>query len=129
MHAYGRTEILMQWIEHLVDGREDLCDNMNERLAMIVEQHIRILRWVTFRESSLFLAFNRYISIQHFNLFSITFKHLTKSYFSCKILFKILLRDNISVIFQLYIANGSSITWNICCGNCTMYSKHVSPWI
>jgi len=44
MHAYGRIEILMQWIEHLIDGREDLCDNMNERLAMIVEQHIRILQ-------------------------------------------------------------------------------------
>lgn len=44
MHAYGRMEILMQWIEHLIDGRDDLCDNMNERLAMIVEQHVRILR-------------------------------------------------------------------------------------
>lgn len=44
MHAYGRMEILEQWIEHLMDGREDLCDNMNERLAMIVRQHVRILR-------------------------------------------------------------------------------------
>lgn len=44
MHAYGRMEVLEQWIEHLLDGREDLCDNVNERLAMIVEQHIRILR-------------------------------------------------------------------------------------
>lgn len=44
MHAYGRLEVLMQWIEHLVDGREDLYDNMNERLAMIVQQHVRILR-------------------------------------------------------------------------------------
>lgn len=44
MHAYGRLEILIQWIEHLVDGREDFCDNVNERLTMIVEQHVRILR-------------------------------------------------------------------------------------
>jgi len=44
MHAYGRMEILMQWIEHLVDGRKDLNDNVNERLAMIVQQHIQILQ-------------------------------------------------------------------------------------
>ncbi|EFN78624.1 hypothetical protein EAI_17422 [Harpegnathos saltator] len=44
MHACGRLEILMQWIVHLVDGREDLCDNVDERLTMIVQQHVRILR-------------------------------------------------------------------------------------
>ena len=36
MHAYGRLEVLIQWIEHLVDGREDFCDNVTDRLAMIV---------------------------------------------------------------------------------------------
>ncbi|EGI63174.1 hypothetical protein G5I_08482 [Acromyrmex echinatior] len=45
MHAYGRLEVLMQWIEHLVDGREDFCDNVDERLAMIVQQHVRILQY------------------------------------------------------------------------------------
>ncbi|XP_011684709.1 PREDICTED: uncharacterized protein LOC105448045 [Wasmannia auropunctata] len=44
MHVYGRMEILIQWIEHLIDGREDLCDNMNERLSIIVQQHVRILQ-------------------------------------------------------------------------------------
>lgn len=44
IHAYSRMEILIQWIEHLIDGREDLCDNMNERLAIIIEHHVRILR-------------------------------------------------------------------------------------
>lgn len=44
MHAYGRLEILMQWIEHLVDGREDLRGNLDERLSMIVQQHVRILQ-------------------------------------------------------------------------------------
>jgi len=43
MHACGRLEVLMQWIEHLVDGREDFHD-LDERLSMIVQQHIRILR-------------------------------------------------------------------------------------
>lgn len=44
MHAYGRLEVLMRWIEHLVDGRDDLYDNVDERLTMIVQQHVRILR-------------------------------------------------------------------------------------
>lgn len=44
MHAYGRLEVLMQWIENLVDDRKDFCDNVNERLAMIVQQHVRILQ-------------------------------------------------------------------------------------
>lgn len=44
IHACGRLEILIQWILHLVDGREDFCDNVNERLAIIVQEHVRILR-------------------------------------------------------------------------------------
>ncbi|XP_011684704.1 PREDICTED: uncharacterized protein LOC105448040 [Wasmannia auropunctata] len=43
MHAYGRLEILMQWIEHLIDGREDFYDNVDDRLTTIVQQHVRIL--------------------------------------------------------------------------------------
>lgn len=44
IHAYGRLEILIQWILHLVDGREDFCDNVDERLAIIVQEHVQILR-------------------------------------------------------------------------------------
>jgi len=44
MHAYGRLEVLIQWIENLVDGREDLCDNVDKRLTMIVQHHVRILQ-------------------------------------------------------------------------------------
>ncbi|KAL0117061.1 hypothetical protein PUN28_010129 [Cardiocondyla obscurior] len=53
MHAYGRLEVLMQWIEHLVDGREDLCDNVDERLTMIVQQHVRILRFISLTDKVL----------------------------------------------------------------------------
>ncbi|XP_024869577.1 uncharacterized protein LOC112453202 [Temnothorax curvispinosus] len=53
MHAYGRLEVLMQWIEHLVDGREDFCDNVDERLAMIVQQHVRILRFISLTDKVL----------------------------------------------------------------------------
>jgi len=44
MHAYGRLEVLMRWINHLVQGREDFCDSVDERLTMIVQQHVRILQ-------------------------------------------------------------------------------------
>ncbi|XP_032669650.1 uncharacterized protein LOC116843377 [Odontomachus brunneus] len=47
IHAYGRLEVLMKWIEHLVDGREDFCGSMDDRLAMIVQQHVRVLRFVS----------------------------------------------------------------------------------
>ncbi|XP_020279359.1 uncharacterized protein LOC109852537 [Pseudomyrmex gracilis] len=51
MHACGRLEVLMEWIEHLVDGREDLCDNVDERLTMIVQQHVRILRFISLTDT------------------------------------------------------------------------------
>lgn len=44
MHIYGRLEVLVQWIEHLVDGREDFRGTVDERLSIIVQQHIRILK-------------------------------------------------------------------------------------
>ncbi|XP_039304871.1 uncharacterized protein LOC105195172 isoform X2 [Solenopsis invicta] len=53
MHAYGRLEVLIQWIEHLVDGREDFCDNVDERLTMIVQQHVRILRFISLTDKVL----------------------------------------------------------------------------
>ncbi|XP_036147243.1 odorant receptor 63a-like [Monomorium pharaonis] len=53
MHAYGRLEVLIQWIEHLVDGREDFYDNIDERLAMIVQQHVRILRFISLTDKVL----------------------------------------------------------------------------
>jgi len=43
VHAYSRLEVLMQWIVHLVDGREDFSNNVDERLAIIVQEHVRIL--------------------------------------------------------------------------------------
>ncbi|GAB1864857.1 Odorant receptor [Camponotus japonicus] len=53
MHAYGRMEVLMQWIEHLVDGREDLRGNLDDRLSMIVQQHVRILHFISLTEKIL----------------------------------------------------------------------------
>ncbi|XP_020295537.1 uncharacterized protein LOC109860675 [Pseudomyrmex gracilis] len=53
IHAYSRLEVLMQWIEHLVDGRKDLYNSVNERLAIIIEEHVRILRFISLVEKIL----------------------------------------------------------------------------
>lgn len=44
MHACGQLQVLMSWLNHLVDGREDVNDTVDERLAMIIELHVRILK-------------------------------------------------------------------------------------
>ncbi|XP_018310063.1 uncharacterized protein [Mycetomoellerius zeteki] len=53
VHAYGRLEILMEWIVHLVDGRKDFSNNVNERLAIIVQEHVRILCFIKLTEKIL----------------------------------------------------------------------------
>ncbi|XP_050457493.1 odorant receptor 63a-like [Cataglyphis hispanica] len=53
MHACGRLEILMQWIEHLVDGREDFRGNLDERVSMIVQQHVRIIHFISLTDKVL----------------------------------------------------------------------------
>lgn len=44
MHACGQLQVLMSWIDHLVDGRKDVTDTVDERLANIVRLHVRILK-------------------------------------------------------------------------------------
>jgi len=44
IHACGQLQVLMSWMNHLVDGREDNNDTMDERLANIIELHVRILK-------------------------------------------------------------------------------------
>lgn len=44
MHACGQLQVLMSWINHLVDGREGVNDTTDERLAKIIQLHVRILK-------------------------------------------------------------------------------------
>lgn len=44
MHACGQLQVLMSWLNHLVDGREDVDDTVDERLASILRMHVRILK-------------------------------------------------------------------------------------
>lgn len=44
MHACGQLQVLMSWINHLVDGREGINDTTDERLGKIIQLHVRILK-------------------------------------------------------------------------------------
>ncbi|XP_018406422.1 PREDICTED: uncharacterized protein LOC108782615 [Cyphomyrmex costatus] len=53
MHACGQLQVLMSWINHLVDGRENVNDTTNERLAKITQLHVRILNFISLTEELL----------------------------------------------------------------------------
>ncbi|KAK2583187.1 hypothetical protein KPH14_009207 [Odynerus spinipes] len=46
MHACGQLEILISWLECLLDDRENASDTIDNRLADIVEQHVRVLSFI-----------------------------------------------------------------------------------
>nr|XP_031834873.1 odorant receptor 22c-like [Nomia melanderi] len=52
-HLCGQMEILMCWLGHLVDGRDDMSSTMNGRVASIVSQHVRILKFLTLVERTI----------------------------------------------------------------------------
>ncbi|XP_076236551.1 odorant receptor 4-like [Calliopsis andreniformis] len=50
VHACGQMEVLMSWLEHLVDGREDMCKTVDKRVATVVDQHVKILKFLVLIE-------------------------------------------------------------------------------
>lgn len=44
IHACGQLQVLMAWMNHLVDGREGVSDTVDERLTDIIQLHVRILK-------------------------------------------------------------------------------------
>lgn len=46
MHVNGQMEVLMCWLKHLMNGRENMSDTVDGRLVDIVRQHMRILKFV-----------------------------------------------------------------------------------
>ncbi|XP_012230133.1 odorant receptor 10-like [Linepithema humile] len=53
MHACGQLQVLISWLNHLVDGREGINDTVDERLANIIELHVRILNFIAQTEELL----------------------------------------------------------------------------
>ncbi|XP_011148357.1 odorant receptor 4 [Harpegnathos saltator] len=52
MHACGQLNVLMRWLDHLVDDRRQF-DAVQRRLAIIVEHHLRVLSFVMRMEALL----------------------------------------------------------------------------
>ncbi|XP_076642171.1 odorant receptor 4-like isoform X3 [Halictus rubicundus] len=53
VHACGQMQVLMCWMTHLVDGRVDMSNNTNGRIAKIVGQHVRIQKYLSMMEKAL----------------------------------------------------------------------------
>lgn len=45
MHACGQLQMVMAWLEKLVDGRVNDDESLDQRLANIVELHVRIIKY------------------------------------------------------------------------------------
>ncbi|KAF7381315.1 hypothetical protein HZH66_013709 [Vespula vulgaris] len=53
MHACGQLQLIISCLENLVDGREDSNDTIEERLADIVQRHVRALNFISLTEEVL----------------------------------------------------------------------------
>ncbi|XP_076177147.1 uncharacterized protein LOC143151681 [Ptiloglossa arizonensis] len=53
VHTCGQMEVLMCWLRHLKDGRIDMCKTVDGRIASIVSQHVRALKFLALTEKTM----------------------------------------------------------------------------
>ncbi|XP_076761279.1 odorant receptor 4-like [Xylocopa sonorina] len=53
VHACGQMEVLINWLKHLIEGRSDMSNCVEQRIAEIIDQHVRILKFLTLTERTL----------------------------------------------------------------------------
>ncbi|XP_076642160.1 odorant receptor 22a-like isoform X2 [Halictus rubicundus] len=53
VHACGQVKILHSWLQHLTAGRTDMSESVDDRIANIVRQHVRILKFLSATEEVL----------------------------------------------------------------------------
>ncbi|XP_076620170.1 odorant receptor 10-like [Colletes latitarsis] len=53
IHACGQMKVLMCWLGYLVDGRADMCKTVDGRIANVVSQHVRVLKFLSVTEKVL----------------------------------------------------------------------------
>ncbi|XP_076276552.1 odorant receptor 10-like [Lasioglossum baleicum] len=53
VHACGQVKILLRWLELLIEGRPDMSKSVDERIASIVSQHVRILKFLSITEMAM----------------------------------------------------------------------------
>lgn len=46
VHTCGQMQVVMNWLNHLIDGRSDMSKRVDDRIGNIVKQHVRILKCV-----------------------------------------------------------------------------------
>lgn len=44
VHACGQMQVLMNWLQHLIDGRLDMDERLDGRIADVIRQHVRVLK-------------------------------------------------------------------------------------
>ncbi|KOX73701.1 hypothetical protein WN51_13779 [Melipona quadrifasciata] len=44
VHTCGQMQVVMNWLNHLIDGRSDMSKRVDGRVGNIVRQHVRILK-------------------------------------------------------------------------------------
>ncbi|XP_076175815.1 odorant receptor 82a-like [Ptiloglossa arizonensis] len=53
VHACGQMQILMLWLGYLINGRADMSKTVDGRIANIVSQHVRILKFLDLTEKAM----------------------------------------------------------------------------
>ncbi|XP_076620192.1 odorant receptor 4-like [Colletes latitarsis] len=53
VHVCGQMKILMCWLNYLITGRADMAKTVDRRIANIVSQHVRILKFLTLIEKAM----------------------------------------------------------------------------
>ncbi|XP_043517122.1 odorant receptor 85b-like [Frieseomelitta varia] len=53
VHTCGQMQVVMNWLNHLIDGRSDMSKRVDGRVGNIVRQHVRILKFLTLTEKTL----------------------------------------------------------------------------
>ncbi|XP_043517112.1 odorant receptor 4-like isoform X4 [Frieseomelitta varia] len=53
VHTCGQMQVLMNCLKHLIDGRSDMSERLDGRVADIVRQHVRVLKFLTLTKKTL----------------------------------------------------------------------------
>ncbi|XP_017878902.2 odorant receptor 4-like isoform X2 [Ceratina calcarata] len=53
VHSCAQMQVLINWLNHLIDGRSDMEDDVDRRLAMIVNQHVQLLQFLALIKKTL----------------------------------------------------------------------------
>ncbi|XP_043517110.1 odorant receptor 4-like isoform X2 [Frieseomelitta varia] len=70
VHTCGQMQVLMNCLKHLIDGRSDMSERLDGRVADIVRQHVRVLKYVPVCRFTTAFSFTRcYFVPEEFNSF------------------------------------------------------------